>query len=74
MGCMGRLVIGWRLGCWDILSQLGEGLSSQGAISLFRNPHLREYLLNFFKEFMYTTYPAPAGIAASIKALELIQS
>lgn len=58
----------------DILvTTFGKAFVSQGAISLFRNPHLREYLLNFSKEFMYTTYPAPAGIAASIKALELIR-
>ena len=57
-----------------LVTTLGKAFVSQGAISLFRDPNIREYLLNFSKEFMYTTYPAPAGIAASLQAVELVQS
>ena len=56
-----------------LVTTLGKAFVSQGAISLFRDANIREYLLNFSKEFMYTTYPAPAGIAASIQAVELVQ-
>ncbi len=56
-----------------LVTTLGKAFVSQGAISLFRDPNIREYLLNFSKEFMYTTYPAPAGIAASLQAVELVQ-
>jgi 7-keto-8-aminopelargonate synthetase-like enzyme len=57
-----------------LVTTLGKAFVSQGAISLFRDPNIREYLLNFSKEFMYTTYPAPAGIAASIQAVELVRA
>lgn len=56
-----------------LVTTLGKAFVSQGAISLFRDANIREYLLNFSKEFMYTTYPAPAGIAASIQAVELVR-
>ena len=56
-----------------LVTTLGKAFVSQGAISLFRDPNIREYLLNFSKEFMYTTYPAPAGVAASLQAVELVQ-
>lgn len=56
-----------------LVTTLGKAFVSQGAISLFRDPNIREYLLNFSKEFMYTTYPAPAGIAASLQAVELVK-
>lgn len=59
----------------DILvATLGKALASQGAFTLFHNPHLRSYLLNRTPEFMYSTYLTPAATAASLAAIEVIQT
>lgn len=59
----------------DILvATLGKALVSQGAFTLFHNPHLRSYLLNRSPEFVYSTYLTPAATAASLAALEVIQT
>jgi 8-amino-7-oxononanoate synthase len=59
----------------DILvATLGKALASQGAFTLFHNPHLRSYLLNRTPEFIYSTYLTPAATAASLTAIEVIQT
>lgn len=59
----------------DILvATLGKALASQGAFTLFHNPHLRSYLLNCTPEFIYSTYLTPAATAASLAAIEVIQT
>lgn len=59
----------------DILvATLGKALASQGAFTLFHNPHLRSYLLNRTPEFIYSTYLTPAATAASLAAIEVIQT
>jgi len=59
----------------DILvATLGKSLASQGAFTLFHHPHLRSYLLNRTPELIYSTYLTPAATAASIAAIEVIQT
>ncbi len=59
----------------DILvATLGKALASQGAFTLFHNPHLRSYLINCTPEFIYSTYLTPAATAASLAAIEVIQT
>lgn len=59
----------------DILvATLGKSLASQGAFTLFHDPHLRSYLINRTPEFIYSTYLTPAATAASLRAIELIQT
>ena len=59
----------------DILvATLGKSLASQGAFTLFHDPHLRSYLINCTPEFIYSTYLTPAATAASIAAIKVIQT
>jgi len=59
----------------DILvATLGKALASQGAFTLFHNPHLRSYLLNRSPEFIYSTYLTPAATAASLAAIKVIKT
>lgn len=59
----------------DILvATLGKALASQGAFTLFHNPHLRSYLINRTPEFIYSTYLTPAATAASLAAIDVIQT
>ncbi len=53
---------------------LGKGLGSMGAFTLFRKASLRDYLINFGGEFIYSTYLAPASAAAAIAAVDVAQS
>lgn len=59
----------------DILvATLGKALASQGAFTLFHDVHLRSYLINCTPEFIYSTYLTPAATAASLAAIEIIQT
>lgn len=59
----------------DILvATLGKALASQGAFTLFHNADLRSYLFNRTPELIYSTYLTPANTAASLKAIEVIQT
>lgn len=59
----------------DILvATLGKALASQGAFTLFHHSHLRSYLINRTPEFIYSTYLTPAAVAASLAAIEVIQT
>lgn len=57
-----------------LIATLGKALASQGAFTLFHHPHLRSYLLNRTPEFIYSTYLTPAAAAASLAAIEIIQT
>lgn len=57
-----------------LVATLGKALASQGAFTLFHDSHLRSYLLNRTPEFIYSTYLTPAATAASLKAIEVIQT
>lgn len=59
----------------DILvATLGKSLASQGAFTLFHHPDVRSYLLNCTPEFIYSTYLTPAATAASLAAIQIIQT
>jgi len=53
------------------IGTLGKGLGSMGAFTLFHDDCLRDYLVNFAGELIYSTYLAPACVAAASKAVEL---
>jgi 8-amino-7-oxononanoate synthase len=57
-----------------LVATLGKALASQGAFTLFHNPHLRSYLINRTPEFIYSTYLTPAATAASLAAIKVIQT
>lgn len=57
-----------------LIATLGKSLASQGAITLFHNPKIKDYLINYSKDFIYSTYPAPPCIAAANEAAKLIES
>lgn len=50
---------------------LGKGLGSMGAFTLFQDAALRDYLINFASEFIFSTYLAPSCATAASKAVEL---
>lgn len=57
-----------------LIATLGKSLASQGAISLFHDPKIKDYLINYSKDFIYSTYPAPACVAAANQAAKIIQT
>lgn len=57
-----------------LVATLGKALASQGAFTLFHDPDLRSYLINRTPELIYSTYLTPAATAASLAALEVIQT
>jgi len=52
-----------------VVGTLGKGLGSQGAYVLARAPEVRDALVNFAGEFVYSTYLAPASAAAALAAI-----
>lgn len=59
----------------DILvGTLGKTLASGGAYSLFRDSAVRDYLVNFAGEFIYSTSLPPANAAAALAALERVRA
>ncbi|MBK1859506.1 aminotransferase class I/II-fold pyridoxal phosphate-dependent enzyme [Cerasicoccus arenae] len=54
-----------------MVGTLGKGLGSMGAFTLFHQASLRDYLINFSGEFIYSTYLAPVCAVAASKAVEL---
>jgi len=55
-----------------LIATLGKSLAGQGAFSLFHDKKIKEYLINYSKEFLYSTYPAPCIVVASKTAIEVI--
>lgn len=56
-----------------LIATLGKSLASQGAVSLFHDSKIKESLINYSKDFIYSTYPAPSCIAAANSAATLIK-
>ncbi len=57
-----------------LIATLGKSLASQGAVSLFHDSKIKDYLINYSKEFIYSTYPAPPCIAAANETAKLIST
>jgi 8-amino-7-oxononanoate synthase len=57
-----------------VVGTLGKGLGSQGAYVLSRAPEVRETLVNFAGEFVYSTHLAPPAAAAALAAIEVAKS
>jgi 8-amino-7-oxononanoate synthase len=53
-----------------VVGTLGKGLGSHGAYVLSHAPEVRDALVNFAGEFIYSTYLAPASAAAALAAVE----
>ncbi len=65
----------------DVVSQvdllvgtMGKALGSMGAYTLFHQKSIREYLINFSSEFIYSTYLAPVSVAAAAAAISIIKN
>ena len=56
-----------------IVGTMGKGIGSMGAYTILNNISIKEYLINFAGEFIYSTYLNPGSIGASLKAIEIIQ-
>lgn len=56
-----------------VVGTLGKGLGSQGAYVLSHAPEVRDALINFAGEFVYSTYLAPACAAAALAAIERVK-
>ena len=52
-----------------VVGTLGKALGSQGAYVLSRESAVREALINFSGELIYSTYLAPASVAAGLAAI-----
>jgi len=52
-----------------VVGTLGKGLGSQGAYVLSHAPEVRDALINFAGEFVYSTYLAPSCAAAALAAV-----
>ncbi|NBV52838.1 MAG: 8-amino-7-oxononanoate synthase, partial [Verrucomicrobia bacterium] len=57
-----------------VVGTLGKGLGSQGAYVLSHAPEVRDSLINFAGEFVYSTYLAPSCAAAALAAVERVKS
>ena len=56
-----------------VVGTLGKGLGSQGAYVLSHAPEVRDVLINFAGEFVYSTYLAPSCAAAALAAIERVK-
>lgn len=56
-----------------VVGTLGKGLGSQGAYVLSHAPEVRDALINFAGEFVYSTYLAPSCAAAALAAIECVK-
>lgn len=56
-----------------VVGTLGKGLGSQGAYVLSHAPEVRDALINFAGEFVYSTYLAPSCAAAAFAAVERVK-
>ena len=57
-----------------VVGTLGKGLGSQGAYVLSHAPEVRDALINFAGEFVYSTYLAPSCAAAAVAAVERVKA
>ena len=56
-----------------VVGTLGKGLGSQGAYVLSHAPEVRDSLINFAGEFVYSTYLAPSCVAAALAAIDRVK-
>ena len=56
-----------------VVGTLGKGLGSQGAYVLSHAPEVRDALINFAGEFVYSTDLAPSCAAAALAAVERVK-
>ena len=56
-----------------VVGTLGKGLGSQGAYVLSHALEVRDALINFAGEFVYSTYLAPSCAAAALAAVERVK-
>ena len=56
-----------------VVGTLGKGLGSQGAYVLSHAPEVRDALINFAGEFVYSTYLAPSCAASALAAVERVK-
>jgi 8-amino-7-oxononanoate synthase len=57
-----------------VVGTLGKGLGSHGAYVLAHAPEVRDALINFVGEFIYSTYLAPASAAAALAAIDRVRA
>jgi len=57
-----------------VVGTLGKGLGSQGAYVLSQAPEVRDALINFAGEFVYSTYLAPSCAAAALAAIGRVKA
>ena len=57
-----------------VVGTLGKGLGSHGAYVLAHAPEVRDALINFVGEFIYSTYLAPASAAAALAAINRVRA
>jgi 8-amino-7-oxononanoate synthase len=57
-----------------VVGTLGKGLGSHGAYVLAHAPEVRDALINFAGEFIYSTYLAPASAAAALAAIDRVRA
>jgi 8-amino-7-oxononanoate synthase len=57
-----------------VVGTLGKGLGSHGAYVLAHAPEVRDALINFAGEFIYSTYLAPASAAAALAAINRVRA
>ena len=57
-----------------LIGTLGKTLASGGAYTLFRDPVVRDYLVNFAGEFIYSTALSPINAAAASAALARVRT
>ena len=56
-----------------VVGTLGKSLGSQGAYVLSHAPEVRDALINFAGEFVYSTYLAPSCAAAALAAVDRVK-
>jgi 8-amino-7-oxononanoate synthase len=56
-----------------LVGTMGKALGSQGAYTLFREDCVRDFLVNFSEEFIYSTYLNPVSAAIAFEAVEIIK-
>src|SRR5439155_13135266 len=57
-----------------LIGTLGKTLASGGAYTLFRDSVVRDYLVNFAGEFIYSTALSPINAAAASAALARVRT
>jgi len=56
-----------------LVGTMGKALGSQGAYTLFREDCVRDFLVNFSEEFIYSTYLNPVSAAIAFESVEIIK-